>query len=368
LARGEILERIDYVRNLIEIDISYSKDPIAYFIYSFYSHLRLLLWPVRLTFYHEPVIMIQNLVNYGLFFSILMIPFLLLTFKKAKEIFFSFCLFFIFLLPTYSPISVSSFFIAERYVYLPSIAFSMSIAFLYERGDYRYKKFRKYFLFVLIIIISLYGLRVILRNEDWKSVDIWRQKTLEASPGSWKAHNNIGSLYLQKGNFRRAIEEFEKAITLNSDSAMIYNNLGIAYQYFGNKEKAISFFKKAIELKPSLVIAYNSLGVIYYELNGRENAILLFNKAIELDSRYANAYTNLGSVYYNIDEYEKAIELYKKAIEINPNLAIAHTNLALAFYFTKQYELAIKHCDKALQLGYKVEPALLKLLKPYRKK
>jgi len=38
----------------------------------------------------------------------------------------------------------------------------------------------------------------------------------------------------------------------------------------------------------------------------------------------------------------------------------------MAYFKEKQYALAVKHCDRALELGYKVNPRLLKDLLLYR--
>jgi len=62
----------------------------------------------------------------------------------------------------------------------------------------------------------------------------------------------------------------------------------------------------------------------------------------------------------------EAISEYKKALAINPNSAEAHTNLGAAYYYKGNYKLAIVHCDKAMELGFRVNPKLLELLKPYR--
>jgi tetratricopeptide (TPR) repeat protein len=58
---------------------------------------------------------------------------------------------------------------------------------------------------------------------------------------------------------------------------------------------------------------------------------------------------------------------YKKALEINPDLASAHSNLGVVYYYTKQYDLSVKHINRAIELGHKVNPEFLELLKPYRK-
>jgi tetratricopeptide (TPR) repeat protein len=63
------------------------------------------------------------------------------------------------------------------------------------------------------------------------------------------AYNNRGAVYPNKGNYDRAIADYNQAIKLKSkaDYASYYHRV-IAYRKKGNKNKAIADFKKIIEL------------------------------------------------------------------------------------------------------------------------
>ncbi len=66
--------------------------------------------------------------------------------------------------------------------------------------------------------------------------------------------------------------------------------------------------------------------------------------------------------------YDETIIEFRKAIEINPYDGSSHNNLAVCHYSKEEYSLAINHCDKAVELGYRVNPELLKDLEPHREK
>ena len=88
-------------------------------------------------------------------------------------------------------------------------------------------------------------------------------------------------------NYDKAIEDFNKAIKLDSSLAVAYNNRGSAYSLIKNYNKAIEDFSKAIKLNP------DKLWLIYY---------------------------SRGNTYNFLESYEKAIEDWEKAIELNPGL------------------------------------------------
>ena len=59
--------------------------------------------------------------------------------------------------------------------------------------------------------------------------------------------NNRGVGYLNKGEFDKAIEDFNKAIAINPNYAKAYYNRGVIYYKKWLDEKAISDFRKACD-------------------------------------------------------------------------------------------------------------------------
>ena len=53
------------------------------------------------------------------------------------------------------------------------------------------------------------------------------------------AYTNRGVAYVELGNFRQAISDYDRAIEINPEYAMAYNNRGIAYGKLGNHGQAI---------------------------------------------------------------------------------------------------------------------------------
>ena len=76
----------------------------------------------------------------------------------------------------------------------------------------------------------------------------------------------MGLLTGQKGDFDRAIEDFNKAIDLKPDYAKAYYNRGIAYGDKGDFDRAIEDFNKAIDLNPDYAKAYYSRGIAYGDI------------------------------------------------------------------------------------------------------
>ena len=319
LAQNALTQRLFLMKEQV---IFPSANPIFYFVYSFYNNLWLLLWPAKLTFYHEPITFPPSLLNYSLLYLLPVIAALIFFFKKAKELFLALAIFIIFLAPTYSPTPIS-FIVAERYVYFPSIASSIVFAFIYQKGLAKLPKLKPYLLALLILVIATYGLRTIVRNRDWQNAERFWEKTVKVSPKSIRAHTNLGLIYAQKGDTVQALKEYNRAIEIEPNFSIAYNNRGNVYAGLGNLEQALSDYNSAIEINPNDAEAYANRGNIYAKMGNLEQAMSDYNKSIAANPGYGKAYNNRAIVYFMQKEYNKSwkdvLEAEKLQCQIYPS-------------------------------------------------
>ncbi|WP_157142597.1 tetratricopeptide repeat protein [Brachyspira pilosicoli] len=179
-----------------------------------------------------------------------------------------------------------------------------------------------------------------------------------------KYKNNIYIAYYNRGNaksnlglHREAIEDFDKAIELNSSDFMAYNNRGTAEIKLKNYIESIKYFDKSIELNKNNDIAYNNRGTAKSNLGFNGEAIKDYSKAIELNPNYAQAYLNMVLPKQLLANNTKDEKEKNKLIEEAYNDFIKGYNLAddnlkeeykqKAIIFAKQgYDIIIKICDK----------------------
>lgn len=261
LAKALISQRINFVAR--DLGGASWSNPFYNMVYSIFLNFSLLVWPAKLTLYHEPPVISSFLLKVEITLFAILVFALPFIFKKAKEIFLGILLFILFLAPTYSPIMVS-WLVAERYLYLPSITLCIFSAFFYNGYVSKAEKMRKKRAFILFVsIISAYAVRTVARNEDWKDAGrLWRQTVL-ASPNSPRTHNNMGDAYAQEGNSEGAIREFKKAIELKPNYADAYHNLANIYHRQGNLVEATKLYEQATAFNPELFESHFNLGIIY---------------------------------------------------------------------------------------------------------
>ena len=95
------------------------------------------------------------------------------------------------------------------------------------------------------------------------------------------------------------------ATACGGDSAEAHYNKGVAYELAGEYRLAIQEYDKAIELNPNFPDAYVSRGFAYDYLGEIHRAIEDYDKAIELDSNRARAYNNRGHSYYLLEDFRR---------------------------------------------------------------
>ena len=64
------------------------------------------------------------------------------------------------------------------------------------------------------------------------------------------AYNNRGNAYVAKGEYDRAIQDYDQSIKLSPTYSKAFNNRGVAYQKKGEYDRAIKDFDESIKLNP----------------------------------------------------------------------------------------------------------------------
>ena len=127
-----------------------------------------------------------------------------------------------------------------------------------------YRKWNsKIWTWALILIMATFSVATYKRNMIWRDDLILWSDNVKKSPGKGRPHYNLGNSYYLRGMTYEAIQEFQKAIQMNSVYADAYLNLGVAYASIGEEEKAMAALQKAIQFKPADSESHYNLGLLY---------------------------------------------------------------------------------------------------------
>jgi tetratricopeptide (TPR) repeat protein len=271
------------------------------------------------------------------------------TIKTNRLIFFSLSWFLITILPVSNLYPINAY-MAENWLYLPSIGFFLILAG-YLTAFYKKEKYRILAMTITACLLAFYSYLTIKQNETWREPIPFYERTLKYAPDSSRICNNLANRYDKTGRKEEAIAMYKKAIEINSSCAPAYNNLGVEFFTAGRKEEAIAMYNKAIEINPDYADAYANLGNACLALGRKEEAIAMYKKAIMIDPNYTPAYRSLGLAWHEMGNKEEAIAMYEKAIELNPNFADAYNNLGVEYFAVGRKEEAIAMYKKAIELN-----------------
>jgi len=129
--------------------------------------------------------------------------------------------------------------------------------------------------------------------------------------------NTLDSSVLKKlVDIKEKLENIEEMnITLNPDT---YFEMGLISYYNGEYNKAIEQWENAVSLNKNNFNAYLCLGILYNKRNMTENAILILKRAIDLNPNYATLHLALARIYDKKERLDEAIYEYSKVLEIYP--------------------------------------------------
>ena len=161
------------------------------------------------------------------------------------------------------------FFSAERFLYLPSVGWCVltgsAVSLFLERRDQSGAS--AWGLATLGGLVLGYVALTWIRLMPWADApDLYeamkRQTNLPANVRVL-VHNNLGEVYLQRGDFSAAHAELSAALRLKPDYHFAHNNLGVLLIREGRPVEAIRWLETAIRLDPNYTEAYGNLGAAY---------------------------------------------------------------------------------------------------------
>jgi tetratricopeptide (TPR) repeat protein len=207
------------------------------------------------------------------------------------------------------------------------------------------------------ILIAL-SWRAFVQTSYWKNAEMLWNHTLAVSPANDMAHNNLGYLFLRRGELDQAISHFEKALEIRSShafaqynlgGALIENNLATALTRKGLLEEAIDHYEKAAKMRPDYGDVYLNLGSILLGQGRSDEAIALWRKAAATQSEDGGFHTVLGNAFLKKGLREDAIAEYKLAARSSPQDPLPQTNLA--WLLATCADASIRNGAKATELA-----------------
>ena len=172
--------------------------------------------------------------------------------------------------------------------------------------------------------------RTYLKMKDYENTRIIIEQNLAVDPQQEQSEKMLGDVYRETDNYEKAIEHYNRAISINENYYKAHYSIGALFLKEGQSEKAREALKISIKLEPNYAKAYGALGTVEQELGNVDSAIENFIHAIELDPGSYKIYYRLSSAYNLQKQYENAKMSAKDCLNIKRNYAPAYYELGVS--------------------------------------
>jgi tetratricopeptide (TPR) repeat protein len=375
-------------------------EELATVFYTWLLYFKLLIFPHPLTHdYYPKQIPILNFNSPMVWLAILLIVtvivLMIVSWKRNPIISFAILMFAV----NFSMVSNLLFnvgtFMNERFVFSASAGFTLAMGWLFAKWGERSPKWAMY---VLIIILGLYGVKTVTRSFAWKdnltlfTTDaktsrnssrinaaaaeilvteaektvnpLKKQKLLDDAlyyinrtkyiDSDYYAICDIsGRIYFASKNYEMALDSYLDCIKKN-ENPITYNNIfAVGVNAYNDTAVHVAHraFKFLTEKFPENIDYLYHLSLTYRYMEKFDSAIIILNKIIALDTCHSDAYNQLGEIfsrYYG--NFNKGEKYFKKAVECDSTNYSALENLGVLYgivhrpadalyYFKKAYEI-----------------------------
>jgi len=194
-------------------------------------------------------------------------------------------------------------------------------------------------------------------NQHDKAIEDFN-KAMSINPNMSNAYAHRGIAFIGKGQYDGAIEDFNKAISINPNDDFSYFGRACTYLEMENFDKAIVDFKKAFSINPNFDDGFNNAVriyvlpvIMYYQQGQYDKAIEVLSQAIVNNPKGLNYYSIRGGIYDKKGQYDQAIEDYSKAIVLYTNTYKDYQGRGGVYKNQKQYSKAIEDFNKAIAIN-----------------
>ena len=182
----------------------------------------------------------------------------------------------------------------------------------------------------------------------------------------------MGRVSEERGEYTQAIEQFQRALTLQPGASVVHYNLGQAYRELGEFDRAGEALARSGPSRVAMAdplmheLTTLAIGALPHLARGhaaaREgrlaDAETAYRQAVAADATNVRAHESLGTLLVRRGSPEAAVEHFGVAVRLEPGNAQAHSDLGVLLSELGRNDAALEHLGRAVEL----EPGLLEAL------
>ena len=246
---------------------------------------------------------------------------------------------------------------ADRYTYLPQIGLYIAATWAVTDLTRSWRFQRMALGAATLLIVGALSWRSWVQTSYWRDSETLFTHALAVTSNNDVALNNLGIIFLDKGQLDEAISKLQAAIDLRPENAPAHDNLAKALLKKGQVAEAMVHYRKFLELEPASVEARNTLGTVLIQQGHVREAVEQWQEVLATEPENGNAASNLAWVFAtcpedSIRDGKRATELGKRALRISGGkIPMIYKVLAAAYAETGRFADAVETAQRGADLA-----------------
>jgi len=194
-------------------------------------------------------------------------------------------------------------------------------------------------------------------NEKAEEIQAEKQKVAEVTTTNLEAYEHYfqGEQLISKRKYIQAVEEFEKAVFLDSTFALAYFRLGYAHSWTPvSADQAREALAKARSMEDRIPEKERYLlraEQVHLE-KGYESAIPILEEGVKIYPEDKEILYVFGDALYHVGRYDESIKYLEKVLDMDPGHERALDHIMLALWANKLYNRAIDYGKQYVQQSH----------------
>jgi eukaryotic-like serine/threonine-protein kinase len=173
-----------------------------------------------------------------------------------------------------------------------------------------------------------------LQNGEYDKARAAFTSVLQSDPKNIKALWSLGVVDNLTGNPQAALDALTRGSSLaiqvdnQEQQALMLLSMGISYRLLNKPDEALRNYQDSIAInqkigqKRAVAAGLNEMGALQWTGGKPDAALASYNNALALlreigmKDEMANTLTNMGSAYYDLGKFDQALDVYKQALQI----------------------------------------------------
>lgn len=174
---------------------------------------------------------------------------------------------------------------------------------------------------------------------------------VERHPQDVRLLSLLAAARFELGDFRRAADDYQSALTLEPEHGKLRNALGVCYLRLRLFREAAEQFRQAVDLQPELAPAHYNLGILQEHAEAWDEAAGSYRRAMDLDPGHAAAHAALAGVLRQQGDIQGAVDTLQAALARAPDHLPSHRQLLEILEQSNRHDAlraAVAHAGKSL--------------------